>query len=405
MAEYTLRTLTDADLPTFSRLLANAFLADDQIEDITHKESLVFEPARAQGVYADDRLVGTGQVLSRAVCVPGGGLTPFGGVTSVGVAGDHRRRGVLTRIMRAQLHGMHETGAEPIAALWASEAAIYGRFGYGLASEYVRYDVTARTPFRPGVDLGPHPVREVPHAAALPVVRALYDRYAASRVGALARDDAHWAYHLHDAPARRQGASAYRFAVHPDGYAVFRVAQGWTDRAPDGRVSVRELVATSAQGHAALLRYLLDIDLIGHVEHDGAVDDPLTLLLQTPRSALRTVFDGLFVRLVDVDRALPVRTYSAPVDAVVELADEFCPWNAGRWRITVNDKGTAAAVRTRADADLATSTAELGAAFLGGTRLTTLAAAGRVREHTPGSVAALSAAFVAEREPACLEVF
>jgi len=401
--DYTIRQLTADDLEAFSGVLATAFLADGELEKIIDAERTVFEPERSVAVVADGRFAGVGQILSRAVTLPGGRICPMAAVTSVGVRPDHRRRGVLTRIMRAQLHGLHESGAEPIAALWASEAAIYGRFGYGLATDYVRHEISARTPFRPGVDLGTDRVREVPRAEAMAVIRPIYERYAAATVGALGRTEPHWNYHLLDSEHRRRGASPFRFAVHPDGYAVYRVKGEWSDRAPNGRVMVRELVATTPESYAALMRYLLDVDLIGVIEYDGGPDEPLSLLLQTPRAALRRRFDGMFIRLVDLDRGLTARDYAADVDVVMDVADEFCPWNAGRWRFVAKD-GDAVVERTTADADLSLSTTELSAAYLGGPRLTSLAAAGRVR-GTPAAVARLSAAFQSEREPACVEVF
>jgi predicted acetyltransferase len=397
--------MTHDDIDSIAGVLAKVFLVDDDLDSVTASEKTVFEPERTYGVFADDRLVGCGEILTRTICVPGRGQTPVAAITSVGVLTDHRRRGVLTRIMKAQLHGLHEAGAEPISALWASEASIYGRYGYGLATEYIRHEITAKAPFRPGVDLGTEPVREVQRDEAMPIIRPLYDRYAATRVGVLGRGDGHWAYRYLESPRRRNGASSLRYALHPDGYAAYRVNVGWTDRGPDGQVLVYELVANTAPAYAALLRHLLDVDLIGRIEYDGATDEPLTLLLQTPRAALRKRFDGLFVRLVDIDRGLMARGYASAVDVVIEIVDELCPWNEGRWRFKVDEDGSAIVERTTAEPDLSTTTTDLGAAFLGGTRISALAAVGRVIEHKPGAVARLSAAFLADREPACLEVF
>ncbi|WP_436495108.1 GNAT family N-acetyltransferase [Actinokineospora sp. HUAS TT18] len=402
--DYTIRQLTADDLEAFSVVLHMAFLSDSPLENVMQAEKTVFEPERSHAVVADGQFAGVGQILTRTVTVPGGAAVPVAAVTSVGVRPDHRRRGVLTRIMRTQLHGLHESGGEPIAALWASEAAIYGRFGYGLATDYVHHEITAKTPFRPGIDLGAERVREVSREEAWPLLRPIYDRYAAATAGALGRTDPHWNYHYLDTERRRAGASALRFAVHPDGYVAFRVKGDWTDRAPNGRLTVREFVATTPRAYAALLRYVLDVDLVGVVEWDGGPDETLTLMLQTPRAALRKRYDGMFVRLVDLDRALMARHYAADVDVVIDVADEFCPWNAGRWRFAAKE-GKATVERTTADADLSTSTTELAAAFLGGPRLASLAAAGRVREHTPGAVSRLSAAFVGQREPVCVEVF
>ncbi len=401
MTEYGLRALTTDDLPAVAGLLANAFLSDDRVEAIGSREGLLFEPERAFGAFADGRrLVGMAKNLSRVLTVPGRGPVPFSALTSVAVLPEHRRRGLLVRLMRASL----PADGPAVSALWASEAAIYGRFGYGIAAEYVRTSVPTGARFRPGVDLGGTRPRELPVAEAEPLIRALYERYAPTRVGALGRTAGHWDNHLYDPAETRRGMSGYRFAVHPEGYAVYRVRQGWQDRGADGLAAVHELVALTPRAHAALWRHLLDLDLIAWVEHDAAPDDPLPLLLTDPKQAVRKTSHGLHVRLVDVARALPMRGYSAPADLVVAVADEFCPWNAGRLRITISG-GAATVARTDREPDVSTSSAELGAAFLGGVRLTALAAAGRVQEHSAGAVTALSAAFAGEREPAALEVF
>ncbi|MDQ3579707.1 MAG: GNAT family N-acetyltransferase [Actinomycetota bacterium] len=401
--DYDLRALTADDVPAFADLVTKAFLAD-WAEEVAGLFGGVFEPDRSHGVFVGDRLIGGGQILSRDLRVPGGWI-PFAGVTYICVAADHRRRGVLSRIMRAQLHGLHDAGAEPIAALWASEAAIYGRFGFGTATEVTYFDVIAKSPFRSGVDPGSAPVRELSRAEALPVIKALYERESSARVGALSRDDAAWTHFLHDTAATQAGATTFRFAVHPDGYAIYRAKGVWGERGPAGQISAHELVAATPQAHAALLRHLLDMDLATSVTFKGTVDDPAALLLHDPRAAVRSLRDALYIRLVDVDRGLRSRRYAGPVDAVIDVTDEFCPWNTGRWRMTVDSSGAATVTRTDDAPDVSTTTTDLGAAFLGGTRLTTLAAAGRVQEHTPGAVAALSSVFLTDRVPACLEIF
>jgi predicted acetyltransferase len=169
-------------------------------------------------------------------------------------------------------------------------------------------------------------------------------------------------------------------------------------------VVVRELVAEDDQAHAALYRYLLDLDLVVEVHHDTASDDPVWHLLGNPRLARRRVADSLWVRLVDVDRALVARSYAADVDLVLDVADDRCPWNADRWRFTVRG-GEADVRRVTAEPDVVLGVGALGAAFLGGTRLTTLARAQQVRERTPGAVSALSRAFLGDRDPHCPELF
>ena len=401
--QLTIRTLTDADLPAFSEVLANAFLTD-RSEEFLAEERTVFEPSRSHAVFDGETMIGTGQLLSRRLVLPGAVPVPTGAVTSIGVAPGHRRRGVLSMIMRAQLELLHETG-ESLAILWASEGGIYGRFGYGLGTQSARLVLPRGARFRRDVVVDPAPVRELPRERALPLVRDVYDRVWSTRAGYLDRTDSAWEYHLFDWPERRDGQTRYRFAVHPQAYAVYRTKLDWRDQGPNSTVTVHTLVAATPAAYAAILRYLLDIDLVGEVVLRLGIDEPLVHMLADPRAAVRTMFDALWVRVVDVDRALMARRYLAPLDLVLAVDDELCPWNAGRWRLVVGPDGQAEVTRTDAPADLALDVATLGAAFLGGTRLSTLAAAGRVRECHPGTLARASLAFLHDEEPRCLELF
>src|SRR6185503_18593563 len=88
--------------------------------------------SRALAAYDGDEPVALTGAYRFDLSIPGGEL-PCAGVTWVGVIPTHRRRGILRDLMRRELEDVHSWG-EPIAALWASEAAIYGRFGYGHAA-------------------------------------------------------------------------------------------------------------------------------------------------------------------------------------------------------------------------------------------------------------------------------
>lgn len=401
--QLTIRTLTEADLPAFSEVLASAFLIDAN-EDFLAEERFVFEPSRSHAVFDGETMIGTGELLSRRLVLPGADPVPVGAVTSIGVAPGHRRRGVLSMIMRGQLELLHEAG-ESLAILWASEGGIYGRFGYGLGTQNARISLPRGAAFRRDVAVDPRPVRELPRERALPLMRDIYDGVWHTRAGYLDRTDSAWEYHLHDGSLRRRSQTMLRFAVHPQAYAVYRAKEDWQVRGPRATVTVHELTAATPAAYAAILRYLLDIDLVGEVVLRLGADEPLVHMLTDPRAAVRTVFDALWVRLVDVDQALMARRFLAPVDLVLEVADELCPWNAGRWRLAVGPAGRAEVTRTDKPADLALDVATLGAAFLGGTRLSTLAAAGRVRESQPGALARASLAFLHDDEPRCLEQF
>lgn len=399
----TIRNLAADELAAYQRVLNSAFLADS-VEDQLERWRDLFEPHRYHAVFDGDELIGGGGVQTRDITVPGAGPQPLAAVTAVAVKPGHRRRGVLTRVMRAQLHGLHEERKEAVAALWASEAAIYPRFGYGLAAEFARLSVPGDAKFRAGVSIGGERVREVSREEAMPFMKTVYDELRPSRTGWLSRTDAAWDAYYADTERDRDGLTAYRYALHPQGYAVYRVKQDWQERGPRNELHVREIVARTDEAYAALYRYLLDLDLVGELKFFTTSDDPVLHLLDDVRLALRSRSDSLWVRLVDVDRALTQRRYNSDVDAVLEVSDEFCQWNEGRWRFTVKD-GTATVQRVDDDPDVVLDVQALGAAYLGGTRLTTLARAQRVSEVTKGALNALSHAFLGDRDPHCPEVF
>jgi predicted acetyltransferase len=187
---------------------------------------------------------------------------------------------------------------------------------------------------------------------------------------------------------------------------VFRAKPDWPARGPNYQLDIHELVATGPEAYAGLWRGLLGLDMVGEVRyHMAALDDPISLLLVNARAVLTDVSDALWVRLVDLDRALVARRYAMPCDLVLAVTDQLCPWNAGRWRLRVASDGTAGVERTSAEPDLECDIADLGAAYLGGTRVAALAGAGRVRELRPGAVRAASLAMAEDLEPYCLEIF
>jgi len=404
-----IRPITIDELPALFRMIEEVFLADPHDDELEH-ERRVFEPERSVAVFDNADPVASAAAYTREMTVPGGPL-PIAAVTWVAVAPTHRRRGLLTQMMRYQLDDLHHHAREAVAVLWASESAIYGRFGYGPASRVGRLRVaTAELALRRDTGRGSGQLRQCSADDALPAMRSVYERVRSTRVGHLDRPDRWWHNRLFDPERQRRGATALRFLVHsdergePDGYAVFNVQGKW-ESGPRGEVSVRDLSATTPAAYAAVWGFLLEMDLVRQVNWDrAAIDEPLVHLVDNPGALHQEISDGLWVRLVDVDRALEARRYSAPVDMVLDVSDDFCPWNTGRYRLT-GDAEAAKCVRTDDPADLALSSTTLGAAYLGGTTLATLAAAGLITEARPGMVEAASIAFATSRQPCCPEVF
>jgi predicted acetyltransferase len=367
---------------------------------------------RSLGLWDGDRVVATAGIYSRTLTVPGA-VVPCAGITWVTVAPTHRRRGVLTSIMRRQLTEIREQGREPVAALWASESSIYGRFGYAPAT--LRGGLTGRSErlrLRPDLDLGVGRVDGVSVETYKPAAAAVCDTVRRAVPGNLERDDRWWDRRLRDEPADRDGATERRYLLYtePDGtvtgYAAYRMTGKWTDAGePDGTLKVEEVRALSTPAYAALWKVLLSVDLVRTMHAPTlSADDPLKQMLTDPRALNLHPTDALWVRLVDVGAALSARRYPTNINFVFEVRDEFCPENSGRWHVWGHPAG-AFCDRTDRDPDLVLGIEALSAAYLGGVSLATLQAAGRVTEISPGAVTLASTAFFWPVTPWCPEEF
>jgi predicted acetyltransferase len=358
---------------------------------------------RMHAAFEDGAIVGGAGAFPFELSVPGGSL-PSGGVTAVGVQPTHRRRGVLRSMMDAQLRDIHERG-EPIAALWASEETIYGRFGYGIAawagelSVPHEWDAFAE-PLEPAGT-----TRFVTPEEARTLFPPVYDAVRRARPGMTSRSEEWWdGRQLH--VSEEEASSPRRFVVHeldgePVGYAIYRTQSSWEAGSATSRLMVREALGTTPQATAGVWRFLLDVDWMAAVDVSLVPPDhPLFLLLATPRRIRYRMGDGLWVRVVDVPAALSGRTYGEGGPLVLEVRDAVCEWNDGRWRI---DGGECS--RTDEEPDLVLDVAALGSAYLGAVPFTQLREARRVEELREGGVARADALFAWRPLPWCLEIF
>lgn len=395
--------------------VAQGLTAEQLTEDLDFDATFGVEvdgPAPA-GV-APDRLVGAYTAYDMAVTVPGPGteLTrlPMSGLSWVGVHPDQRRRGILTQMMTHHLHGVKEAGVTPLAGLHASEPEIYGRFGYGLSSVEVQVQLGRGSSFTVPEQLDTAATQVQTHFVPASTNAHLLHRAhldtAGHRLGAVTRGDHQSLSWFNDFPKMRGSKEPMQvmFAARggqTTGYAVFRRESKWSDDGkPEGKVAVREMAATDAASLLALARRLVDFDLTATVEADGrALDDPLYLWAGGPRTVTVRVFDSLWLRLVDVPGALTARGYAAPVDVVLDVVDELCPWNARSWRLVVGADGVASCEPSQAEAQLRLPVAALGAAYLGSRSIATMLATGQVSELAPGAATALSRAMRADTEP------
>lgn len=364
---------------------------------------------RTFGAFEGETMVGAGGNFPFELAVPGGTL-PTAGLTMVGVLPSHRRKGALTKIMRATLSDASQRG-EPLSILWASEAVIYQRFGYGLANRHARL-LADRDRVTFLEDAGPvGRVRLITLEEAAKLLPQVYDRVMEQVPGMYARSEEWWRSHrLADPEHDRDGGGPMWCGLLEidgvaEGYALYRVHSDWVEGASHGRLSVHEALATSPLATKELWRFLFGVDLIDKVEAwFQPLDHPLPMLITEPRRLRWMVQDGLWGRIVDIKAALEVRSYAEADSLVIDVVDEFLPENAGRWRVDTTG-ANASVERTEEAADLRLDTRDLAATYLGGHTFAELLLALRGEELTEGAAARFDKMFRTDRAPCCPEIF
>ena len=366
------------------------FTGDELAEALT-----ILDPQRFFVATDGDRIVGVTGDYAMTMATPGGSLD-VPGVTWVSVNPTHRRRGILRQLMHHQLRAFADAGVAA-AILTASEGGIYGRFGYGAASQVRKLAIERqRAVLRSSEDGGA--VLLATPAEARAAMPDIHERWRRTIPGALARTAARWDVHLRDREAHRDGMSGLYFLLHRDGYVAYRAGSNWNDGRPGHNCRIIEYATATPQAHAALWRVLLGLDLFGTIESDQIpVDDPLPYLLTDQRQVRSlAVNDGLWIRPIDVGALVRARCYGLEFEVVWEISDEL--FGAGRYLIRGGpDGGTCE--RTDATAQLASGVDVLGAVYLGGHRLQALATAGRVGYDDAALLARVDRALLAERAP------
>jgi predicted acetyltransferase len=374
-------------------------------QDAMERLTRVLPAERIYGAWEGGRAVGGLGAFPLQQTVPGGRV-PAAGVSIAGVLPTHRRQGILRAMMRALLDAAYARG-EPVASLWASEGTIYGRFGFGLASFVAEMDLARErsTFYAPFSTFGR--VRLVLLDAAEELVAPIYERVAVETPGMFARSSAWWqARILTDPEWRRRGSGDLQCAVlehegRPKAYALYRINPAFQRGIQTGSVEVIEAVADSPEATCGIWRYLLDIDWMARVKADLLpLDHPLLLLMAEPRRLDFSLRDGLWVRLIDIKTAMSARSYQARGSLVIDVIDEFCPGNAGCWRV-----GSDGVERTDDAPGLRCDVSALGSVYLGGFTWSQLARALRVQELLPGAIARADAIFQIGKAPWCPEIF
>jgi predicted acetyltransferase len=379
----TMRSPTEDDWP------AMYFLGGASFPDFIGAESAAvwrtLMPADSAVVVCDGSdVVGMALYLDLRMTVPGGAVLPMAGLSFVAVAPTHRRRGSL-RAMCAELHRRMADTGYPLAALYASEGGIYGRFGYGPAT--IAHELTVDRRFARF-----HAV-DAPDGGAVRLVRpadhrgelaAIHDRWRQRVSGGLLRPPVLWDELLADKESLRSGRDLFAF-LHPDGYALYRM-----DEADPKVVRVVEVRALTTEAHGALWRVLLGLDVKETVVITTHGDDPLPYLLTDPRVARTTGRgDALWLRIIDVAAALQARTYQAELSTVLGVS------NVGRFALEIS-AGRARCTPTDAAAEIEMGLDVLGSLYLGAHRASTLAAANRLRCKDSRLVRGLEAAFASD---------
>ncbi|OKK13083.1 hypothetical protein AMK16_31615 [Streptomyces sp. CB00455] len=409
------RPIAPSELPAWLQTLNTGFLTPVRMtqSDVAQRfEHTDF--ARTQGAFdpATGRCVAAFRSFAQELTVPGGAAVVSSAVTNVAVLATHRRQGLLTRMMAAEIAAAQERG-DVLSTLIAAEYPIYGRYGYGPAASVAEWEIDVP---RTGLDRRAPAAGDgaridyVDVAEVREVGPELHERLRRTTHGAVTRDARWWSVatgleQMSYRPYKEAFHALYRSAAgEVEGLVTFRSDDRWTDsKVPLNTVQVEDLLAVTPGAQRALWRFLCSIDWVLKVRTGyRAPDDLVAQLLPDPRSArLLTSADFLWVRVLDVVRALRARTYAVPGVLVLEVVDAAGP-AAGRYRL---DAGSGDCERTDGSADLRLEVSALGSLYLGEESAVRLAALGRVTEERPGALALADAVFHTARRPWCPDVF
>ena len=398
-----LRTPNEQEFARYIAPLSIAFNEEISPAAVEHERHTI-ELERFIGALDGDNVVGCSGAYSFRLTVPGGEVGAAG-VTAVGVLPTHRRRGILRQMMR-WLFDQARDRHEAVAILWASEAAIYQRFGFGPGSLSTTFEAPRdKIVFRQPIEMGGQ-IRLVGIDEAMAPFAQIYERLRPSIPGALNRTEARWRWEvLEDPEWHRHGMGTKHLALleadgEPRGYVIYRTRADWDTTGPKGVVTIIELYAVDPTAEQALWEWVVGIDLIATVRGwRSPSPNPLQLLVTEPRRLGISTSDGTWVRILDLPDALAARGYRGSGQLVLDVTDEFCPWNAGRWRLQASDG--AAIIEPAGDVppDIALDIADVNAVYLGAFRFSDLRRAGRVRECRAGAIAEADVLFATDRNP------
>ncbi|MFE7166871.1 GNAT family N-acetyltransferase [Streptomyces sp. NPDC057616] len=413
-SDIDVRPITEAELPEWLRAVKTGFLQTPTVSDKeleARRER--FEESRYLGAFDGGRCVATFRSFEQEVTAVGGNPVTADAISGVTVTATHRRRGLLTRMMSQDLAAAKERG-DCVATLIAAEYPIYGRYGFGPATSVAEWTVDVP---RAGLDArwsGPEDGGRIDLVSGEEVRKIgpeLHDRVRAATPGVVSRSDWWWRLNTGvlglDPKWTEPFYAVYRAANgEVEGLAAYVVDDKWGDAMqPQDTATVRELIAATPAAQRALWHYLCSIDWVTYVKSGPrAPDDLLPLFLPDARAArITSVGDWLWVRILDVVRALESRTYEGAGSLVLEVADR-AGLTGGRYRLEASAQG-ASCTPTTESAELTLDVGDLARLWLGDESVTRLVALGRVQEERAGAALVGDALLRTSRRPWCPDMF
>lgn len=328
-------------------------------------------------------------------------------LTAVGTEPGFRRMGLVRRMVTQRLNMVHEQSEQSASILWASMGAIYQRFGYGLGSTHAegRFDPNT-TQFQFPAESGGY-VRITSRKEGMPIVKKLYDRFIQDRTLDLHRDKSSWKEHMQTKKTRSFGAIYYNKSDRPEGYITYKLS---TFNPPNGigpnqRLEVQDYIYLNIEAYRGLWGFMASHDLVGRVVMDLPVDDPAFHLLLEPRNLRISIWDGIWLRVVDVDQFLTRRHYSLPGEVVFEIKeDQECPWNVRKYLLKTDGINTEVS-KTRKSTQFRITPNGLAGVLTGNTTLSQMDTVGRASVLDKGELPKLDAMFATKYRPFCRDDF
>ena len=330
------------------------------------------------------------------------------GLTAVGTEPGYRRRGLVRELVTRRLHMVHEHEHQSVSILWASMAAIYQRFGYGLGSTHTSCAMDPRyVMFQFEQESGGY-VRNLDERDGMPIIRDLYRKFIEDRTLALHRVDEMWLGSFGTKKTKAFCAVYYDDDDVPQGYVTYRLEilnRRDDDPGPDQKIVVRDYVYRSIQAYRALWEFLRAHDLAGKIQIDLPKDDPAFDMLLEPAMLNLTSWDGIWLRIVDAARVLKTRNYGARATFVIEVQnDAECPWNERKF--LVDTDGNHAEVNSTAlSSDIKVNPNGLASLLTGNTSMSQLCRIGRATVDDPAKLPTLDAVFKTTHAPFCYNGF